>query len=194
MTTIAFADWLDKALKTNNLTASELARRAGVDKGVISRLINKERDPSPETLSAIAQAFQLPPEIVFRIAGLLPTESEAEAPDEFVTWLQNELRKRGWPVQLAAQYAGVAPYFLERILQDKKQPDFEVARSIAHAFGMSDILIFELAGLIPSLTEKSNSLVENPLWLSVMNQLTNTEAEKVFDYARFLLSQHESAT
>ena len=65
MTTNDFAQWLEKALITNNLTASELARRAGVDKGVISRLINKERAPSPETLSSIAAALKLPPEIVF---------------------------------------------------------------------------------------------------------------------------------
>ena len=104
---------------------------------------------APKTLSSIAAALKLPPEIVFRAAGLLPPVSEAEAPEEFIIWLQNELRKRGWPVPLAAEYAGLAPYFIERILQDKKQPSFEVARNLAQAFGMSDILMYELAGLIP---------------------------------------------
>jgi len=191
MTTNDFAQWLEKALITNNLTASELARRAGVDKGVISRLINKERAPSPETLSSIAAALKLPPEIVFRAAGLLPPASEPEAPEEFIIWLQNELRKRGWPVPLAAEYAGLAPFFIERILQDKKQPSFEVARNLAQAFGISDILMYELAGLIPSLATQSSSLVGNPVWLSTMGQLTDHEAEKVLEYARFVVNQRD---
>ena len=191
MTTNDFAEWLENALVIHNLTASELARRAGVDKGVISRLINKERAPSPETLSSIAAALKLPPEILFRAAGLLPPEPETDAPEEFVFWLQNELQKRGWPVPLAAEYAGISPYFIERILEDKKQPSFEVARNLAQAFGMSDILMFELAGLIPSLTDQASSLVQSPMWLSIMNQLTDEEAEKVLEYARFIIGQRK---
>ena len=52
------------------------------------------------------------------------------------------------------------PTFIERILDDKKQPSFEVARNLAQAFGMSDMLMFELAGLIPSLTDQASSLVQ----------------------------------
>ena len=191
MATHDFADWLENALVTHNLTASELARRAGVDKGVISRLINRERAPSPETLSSIATALNLPPEIIFRAAGLLPPEPETEAPEEFILWLQNELKKRGWPMPLVAEYAGISPYFIELILEDKKQPSFEVARNLAQAFGMSDILMFELVGLIPSLTDQASSLVQGPVWLSIMNQLTDEEAEKVLEYARFIMGQRE---
>jgi hypothetical protein len=46
-------------------------------------------------------------------------------------------------------------------------------------------------GLIPPLTEESNSLVENHLWLSLINQLINEEADKILEYARFTLSQRE---
>ena len=61
MTTNDFAQWLEKTLITNNLTASELARRAGVDKGVISRLINKERAPSPEDSQLNCCGFEIAP-------------------------------------------------------------------------------------------------------------------------------------
>ena len=193
MTTNDFADWLGKALTTHNLTAAELARRAGVDKGVISRLINHERTPSPETLSSIATALQLPPETIFRAAGLLPPEAEAEAPAEFILWLKNELKKRGWPVPLAAQYAGISPYFIERIIQDNKQPGFEVARSLAQAFGMSEILLFEMAGLIPALVENSSSIIDSPIWTSEMSQLTTEEAKKVLEFAQFIKAQRKPA-
>jgi transcriptional regulator with XRE-family HTH domain len=78
MTTADFANWLDNALKSSNLTPAELARRSGVDKGVISRALSRERVPSPETLSSIAEALQLPLDIVFQAAGLLPSETEVE--------------------------------------------------------------------------------------------------------------------
>ena len=56
---------------------------------------------------------------------------------------------------------------------------------------MSDILMYELAGLIPSLSTQSSSLVGNPVWLSTMSQLTDHEAEKVLEYARFVVNQRD---
>lgn len=48
------------------------------DQGIISRLLRGERNPNPETLTAIARALRLPPETVFRAAGLLPPVSEVD--------------------------------------------------------------------------------------------------------------------
>lgn len=41
---------------------------------MISHLINGTRLPGPDALIAIAEALKLPPEFVFRKAGLLPEE------------------------------------------------------------------------------------------------------------------------
>lgn len=49
-----------------------LADKAGLDPGIISRVLNRERMPSSDSLSSIARALDLPPETVFRAAGLLP--------------------------------------------------------------------------------------------------------------------------
>lgn len=60
------------------MSPAGLARKAGIDKGIISRTLNRERKPSPESLEAIARALKLPPEAVFRAAGLLPPKAETD--------------------------------------------------------------------------------------------------------------------
>lgn len=75
MTTISFQEWLNEQLRLEGWTQADLARIAKVDGGVISRLLTGERSPKPETLVSIAKAFRLPPEQLFRIAGVLPSHS-----------------------------------------------------------------------------------------------------------------------
>jgi len=41
-------------------------------------LINQVRKPSPEACNAIASAFKMNPEDIFRIAGLLPDKPEKD--------------------------------------------------------------------------------------------------------------------
>jgi transcriptional regulator with XRE-family HTH domain len=55
------------------MTPAEFARLCGKSPAVISRILNNERDPAPETLKAIAHALNLPWEIVFARAYSLPT-------------------------------------------------------------------------------------------------------------------------
>ena len=59
-----FGDWLLKQLKDRNISQSELARLAGISKGTISNLINGTRGAGQDSLSAIAHALKLPPELV----------------------------------------------------------------------------------------------------------------------------------
>jgi transcriptional regulator with XRE-family HTH domain len=72
MTTEDFPRWLNDQLKAEGLRPVDLAKVCQIDNGVISRLLSGERRPTPETLSAIARGLRLPPEYVFRVAGLLP--------------------------------------------------------------------------------------------------------------------------
>lgn len=74
-TMVNFGNWLLELLQEENMSQSELARLANLSKGTISNLINGIKTPSQETLTAIARALKLPPETVFRAAGLLPPQS-----------------------------------------------------------------------------------------------------------------------
>lgn len=54
------------------MSPADLAREAHLDQGLISRLRRDITRPTPETLDAIAKATNIPHEIIFRKAGLLP--------------------------------------------------------------------------------------------------------------------------
>jgi transcriptional regulator with XRE-family HTH domain len=89
-----FSNWLESELNQRNMTPAELARASGKAAAVISRVLNGERSAAPDTLEAIARALKLPPETVFRAAGLLPPVSEDEAKFEDWKYLLEGLNER----------------------------------------------------------------------------------------------------
>lgn len=70
--TIDFADWLEWQLQTRNWRPSDLARKSGVTQSTIGNILNRRREVGPDVARAIAVAFEIPPESVFRLAGFLP--------------------------------------------------------------------------------------------------------------------------
>lgn len=67
-----FADWIESELAQREWRPADLARVAGIDSGQLSRILNRMRRAGPDTCLAIARALKVPPEKVFRQAGLLP--------------------------------------------------------------------------------------------------------------------------
>jgi transcriptional regulator with XRE-family HTH domain len=63
-----FGDWLKEELDARNIKPVELARRADIDPGAVTRILRGERKPNPETLQAIADALKLNYEVIFRAA------------------------------------------------------------------------------------------------------------------------------
>lgn len=89
MDNLDFADWLSQELKARNMTQAELARLSGVYRQVISTYINRKRStPEPEILTAIARAFKLPPEDVFRAAGILPPATDPTHTPSLGEWMK----------------------------------------------------------------------------------------------------------
>jgi len=78
MTSDDFIQWLIDELNERDWSMNELARRAGVTSGAISLVMSMQRKPGPELLLGIAQALQLPPETVFRKAGIFPDNVDLE--------------------------------------------------------------------------------------------------------------------
>jgi transcriptional regulator with XRE-family HTH domain len=74
-----FSDWLQSELDKRQWSQAELAYSAGISRAVINKLLNKKTYPQPDTLQAIARALKIPVESIYRVAGLLPEESETEA-------------------------------------------------------------------------------------------------------------------
>ena len=68
----AFLTWLQNAIRDRQWSISELARRSGVSQSHLSNIISGNRKASAATLSALARALNLPADLVFSKAGLLP--------------------------------------------------------------------------------------------------------------------------
>lgn len=75
-----FSDWLLEQLATRGWRQADLARAARVKRQVISAYINRRtRHPDPEILAKIAAGLKLPPEIVYRAAGIrIPATKNSE--------------------------------------------------------------------------------------------------------------------
>jgi len=78
-----FVTWLTSEMETRGWNNSELARRAGLVPSAISQVIAGNRGTGPEFCRSVARALGLPPETVFRKAGLLP---DLQGPEEDVTF------------------------------------------------------------------------------------------------------------
>ncbi len=70
MTQNKFSDWLMDQLRSSNITQSELAKRSGLSTAHITRLLNGERKPGNDALTAVAKGLRLPPSEVFQAAGV----------------------------------------------------------------------------------------------------------------------------
>jgi len=68
----SFSEFLLKEMGSRGWRQAELSRQSKLDTAVISNLINDRRGPGPDTCKAIAKAFKMPVDTVYRAAGLLP--------------------------------------------------------------------------------------------------------------------------
>ncbi len=73
-----FGDWLENEMNNRGWRPVDLANKARISRGSLSNIINDLRRPGPDICRAIANALQVPPEKVFRQAGLLPPKPETD--------------------------------------------------------------------------------------------------------------------
>lgn len=79
MNSYEFSSWLQDEMNSRGWSNAELARQAGVTRGAIGNILRGDRKTGPELCAAIARALDLPPETVFRKAGLLPPTTKKPA-------------------------------------------------------------------------------------------------------------------
>lgn len=70
--------WLTEELENRGWSIRELARRASTSHTTISQVLSLQREPTWEFCAQIAGALEIPPETVFRKAGLLPSVSSTQ--------------------------------------------------------------------------------------------------------------------
>lgn len=74
---MTFGEWIQKELDKRGWDQAELSRRGDITSSQVSRIMSGLRNPGIDACSAIAHAFNLPEEIVFREAGLLAARPAA---------------------------------------------------------------------------------------------------------------------
>lgn len=70
---------------------AELARRSGLSRTSISYVISGQANPGDALCRAIAKAFQIPIDDVYRVAGLLPVKPNADETVSEITHIYHEL-------------------------------------------------------------------------------------------------------
>lgn len=113
---LSFAEWLDIELKHRAMSQAELARQAGVTRAAITNILTSNRGPGVELCQGIARAFKIPPEEVFRAAGLLPQESKQSTYLERMIYLFNQLDD-----ETAEDYLAELEFKIERRRKKKRQ-------------------------------------------------------------------------
>lgn len=87
MNTVDFSLWLQEQIDDKGWKPTDLARRSHISDAAVSRILKGERKADVETLSSFAHALKLPPEQVYRAAGILPPAHEL---DELVEQIIHE--------------------------------------------------------------------------------------------------------
>lgn len=85
-----FGYWLQQEREKRGLTQARLAKLAHLNRAVINKIENNQSRPTVETLQSIANALNLPDEIVFRAAGFLRSSPDTEYQEE-VLYLLSQL-------------------------------------------------------------------------------------------------------
>ena len=75
---------------------AELSRQAGLSRTAISDVISGKAGPGYNLCMSVAKAFEMPPESIMRVAGLLPAEPEI---DEEIEQILHEVAKLTKPDQ-----------------------------------------------------------------------------------------------
>jgi len=90
-----FNIWLAKELRNRDWTQADLARAAGITRTSVSRVIGEMRGAGPEVCVAIARALDMPPETIFRAAGLLPPSRDPGEAEEELLYHYRDLDEAG---------------------------------------------------------------------------------------------------
>jgi transcriptional regulator with XRE-family HTH domain len=96
-----FTQWLSEQVEDRGWTFNELARRAGLSSGTVSKVMTQAVLPSWDFCAAVAGALGMRPESVLRQAGLLPQLPPRVAEEQEAMALLRELP----PVQRGAALA-----------------------------------------------------------------------------------------
>jgi len=118
-----FSTWLLKELENRDWSQVDLSRKSGVSQAQITRVLSGERGIGAKSLNAIAHALKLPPEQVFRAAGLLPQKAEN---DDWIEEMSHKMK------MLSPANRAIAEKLLDALIEEP-QPAAKTKKAKAGA-------------------------------------------------------------
>jgi len=109
--------------------------------------------------------------------------------DNFISWLENELEKRGWDRAELARRAGLATSTVTRILNQERRPGPEFCRAIAKALGYPQWFVFFKAGLLEDSPNDFIEKAEAHTILRLLQLLPPEDRREILEYIQFKVAQ-----
>jgi transcriptional regulator with XRE-family HTH domain len=177
----AFTEWLEQELKNREWRPADLAREARLGDATLSRIINGVRNPGASVCRAIAAAFVIPPEEVFRHAELLPPGDGTQETTKLPDWLFRQLKKYGWSHGELARRSEISRPLVSQVISGNIPPSADFCLKIASALGKDPKKVLKKAGLLPPPTK--GSLEE---LIDLTQDMTRKDLKKMILFAEYL--------
>ena len=87
----SFSNWILSQLDEKGWSQSELARRSGLTRTTISKIINEQSSIGTESLIGLSKAFRVPVTEVLQQAGFLPKVPETTAKEEKMLYMFRQM-------------------------------------------------------------------------------------------------------
>lgn len=98
-----------------------------------------------------------------------------------ISWIEEELNKRGWSIRELARRAGLSHASVSHVLNGYRNPGVDFCLGIAKAFSVSPISVLEKAKIIPKMDDEDLSFRE--LWHHV-RKLSYRDRVRLIQIAR----------
>jgi len=102
---------------------------------------------------------------------------------DFLTWVTDETKLRGWSDSELARRIGVSSATVSRILNSVRNASWDFCAGVAHAFGLSEDEVFRRAGLLPPLPPE---VAEEREIMRIVRSLSRAEREMMMRILRGL--------
>jgi len=109
---------------------------------------------------------------------------------DFGLWIQAEREKNGWSQSELARIAGLHRQNLYKIENGGTTPSVETFIALAGALGLSPVVLFRKAGLMPEATNNQERLED---WEYLLSQLPPDEDEELRKIAQMKIERSKNS-
>jgi transcriptional regulator with XRE-family HTH domain len=108
----------------------------------------------------------------------------------FSEWLKLELKNRGWSRSEAARRGNISSSMFDKVINGQSKPGTHFLDGIAQAFGISPIIVYREAGLLPNVNTDKIMFDE---WQHLLAQLSPEEQEEMRQIAIMKIERRRKA-